>query len=100
MAPPDTPTPKPLCTLTLVCLLPAQISSVLIFAFVLLVYGHSPSISHLSKGSLLIPTAGVAQRNRYRQNLLTTCVFIAHRLQFCNDVIKGYLISRRCRDVL
>ena len=77
-----------------------RIRAWLIFAFDLLVYGHSPGISHLSEGSISIPTAGVAQRNRCSQNLLTTCVFVARRLQFCSDVIQGYLIPRRCRNVL
>ena len=65
----------------------------------LLVSRHTPSLSHLSKGILSIPTAGVAQRNRCRQNLLATCVLVARRPQFCNDVIEGYFIARRCRAV-
>ena len=60
----------------------------LIFACVFLVYSNSPGISHLSEGSLSIPTAGVVQRNRCSQNLLTTCVLVGRRLHFCNDVSK------------
>ena len=77
-----------------------RIRAWLIFAFDLLVYSHSPCISHLSEGSLTDPTAGVAQRNRCSQNLLTTCVLVGRRLHFCNDVIQGYLVPRRCRNVI
>ena len=89
LAPLGTPDPKRLYTLTLVCLLPAQRSDGAYICLRFSFFGYSPGSSHVSKICLSIPAAGVAQRNRCGQNLLTACVFVAGRHQFCNDVILG-----------